>query len=420
MVEVFLGKHLMRNTHAFIPFQSRSFLLFWIGFFTSQLAVQIHIVSMSWHLYSLTKSPAMLGFFGLANFVPVLFFSVFGGILADKVDRKKILVIAQSVRSLGAIILVIGAFSNSISPAFLYTIAALQAALSAFDLPARQSLLPHVIDRKHLLSAVSLNTVARETSIIVGPTIAGVLLDVWGVQGAYIFAAVTAIIGAFVLMPMKVSHQFIAETASFTMSSFLEGIHFVWKSPLILGGMLLDFLATFFSSATVLLPIFAREILGTSISSIGLLYASPAVGAVVSGIVFSSFKHVRHQGKLLIGAVILYGCATIGFGLSTSFLLSCFFLFFTGVGDMISTIIRNTIRQLQTPDHLRGRMVAISMVFFLGGPQLGEAEAGFAAALIGVPLSVALGGFGTIVGTLLLVAKIPKLWQYEAAELKSP
>lgn len=177
--------------------------------------------------------------------------------------------------------------------------------------------------------------------------------------------------------------------------------------------MLLDFFATFFSSATVLLPIFAKDILAVGPKGLGILYAAPALGAVIAGLIVSSLGHLKNQGKILLGAIIIYGMATIFFGISRSFFLSLIFLFLTGVGDVVSTIIRNTIRQLTTPDYLRGRMVSVNMIFFMGGPQLGEAEAGILAAAIGTPASVVVGGIGTIIATLMLAFFIPKLKNYQ-------
>lgn len=397
----------------FIALRSLNFSLYWFGFFTSQLAIQMYIVAINWHLYTLAKSPAMLGILGIVSFVPILLFAMLGGIIADKINRKKTLVLVQLLRSMVSIVLLYQTFYWQVSPFFLYMVTGMNALLTAFDLPARQSLLPHVVDKKHFVNAVSLTTVAREASVIFGPSMAGVLIDIWHIEGAYVVAAIATVISTVVLLPMRSTHQFKEEKIAINFAAIKEGISFVSSSPLIWGGMFLDFIVTFFSSATVLLPIFIKEILGSGVSSLGLLYAAPSIGAVLSGVIFSSFSNVKNQGKILIFSVLLYGVATIGFGLSTSIMLSFIFLFLTGVGDMISTIIRNTIRQLITPDYLRGRMVAINMIFFIGGPQLGNAEAGFLAAAIGVPFSVALGGVGAIIGTLLLVAKIPKLWSYK-------
>lgn len=181
--------------------------------------------------------------------------------------------------------------------------------------------------------------------------------------------------------------------------------------------MILDFFATFFSSATVLLPAFAKDILAVGPKGLGLLYAAPSVGGIVAGLIVSSFHNLKNQGKILLSAVFVYGLATILFGISRSFYLSLLFLGLTGVGDVVSTVIRNTIRHSTTPDYIRGRMTSINMLFFMGGPQLGEVEAGILAAAIGTPLSVVVGGIGTIIATALITVLIPKLRKYQGDEV---
>lgn len=404
----------------FLAFGSWNYSFYWVSFFAFNLALQMYVVGINWHVYTLTHSPASLGLLGIANFLPTLIFALPGGIAADWLNRKYLLITTQALRACMGAVLLFSVLSGNVSVIFLYSITAINALLVAFDLPSRQSVLPHIVEKEHFINAVGLSTVAREASFIIGPGITGFLISFLGIKHVYIFAALSSFISVLCLLPIKIGRQYYEEKISADLKSVMEGIRFVLRSPLITGAMLLDFIATFFSTTYVLLPIFAKEILGSGVASLGVLYAASSIGGVISGIVFSSFQHINKQGKILIAAVILYGVATIGFGLSKSFFLSFIFLLLTGAGDMISTIIRNTLRQMLTPDHIRGRMVSVNMIFFIGGPQLGNAEAGFAAALLGVPMSVVLGGVGTIVFTLLLVKKIPKLWHYQAKEFKAP
>lgn len=181
--------------------------------------------------------------------------------------------------------------------------------------------------------------------------------------------------------------------------------------------MLLDFFATFFASANTLMPIFAKDIFHMGPQGLGFLYAAPAVGAVLMGLVISRHHTINNQGKVLLVAIFFFGLATIGFGLSRIFILSLLFLAITGAADTVSAVIRNTIRQIKTPDHLRGRMTAINMNFFIGGPYLGETEAGIAAAAFGVPASVALGGVATIGLSLMVWLLVPKLRNYKNHEV---
>ncbi|MGH9883609.1 MAG: MFS transporter, partial [Pyrinomonadaceae bacterium] len=192
-----------------------------------------------------------------------------------------------------------------------------------------------------------------------------------------------------------------------------EGLTFVWRTPIIVQTMTLDFAATFFASATALLPIFAEEILLVGAPGLGLLAAAPAVGSVFTALVMARRGTFHHQGKLVIGSVAIFGLATAAFGLSRVFWFSLLMLAITGAADTVSTVLRQTIRQLATPNYLRGRMTSINMVFFMGGPQLGEVEAGAVAALIGAPLAVVTGGIGSLLSAMLAFIKGKPLRSYK-------
>jgi MFS family permease len=196
----------------------------------------------------------------------------------------------------------------------------------------------------------------------------------------------------------------------------IEGLQFVKSKTMIWSTMLLDFFCTFFASATALLPIFADNILHVGPTGYGFLYAAQSVGAVIAGYGMAHAGNVKRQGKIILVSVSLYGIATVVFGFSKLFLISFFALFFVGVGDCISTILRNTIRNLSTPDSMRGRMTSVNMIFYMGGPQLGEFEAGLLAAAVGAPLSVVIGGLGTLAVVALVFAAVPQIRQYSHEE----
>ena len=197
------------------------------------------------------------------------------------------------------------------------------------------------------------------------------------------------------------------------MAALKEGLRFVWHTPIIVQTMTLDFAATFFASATALLPIFADKILGVGARGYGFLSAAPAIGAVLTGLVMARIGNFKNQGKLIIGSVAVFGLSTIAFGLSRAFWFSLLMLGISGAADTISTVLRQTIRQLVTPDQLRGRMTSINMIFFMGGPQLGEVEAGSVAALIGAPLSVVTGGIGSVLAAVITFVKARSLLEYQ-------
>lgn len=314
-------------------------------------------------------------------------------------------------------VLAVTTFTGHINPLLIYLLIAGNSVASAFDTPARQSIVPLLVPKNYFMNAVSLNTILWQSAVVIGPSIAGFVIAISGVGIVYLLNALSFLAVIIALIAMNPLSQTVSKETGFSLKAVMEGLSFVRRSPIIYSTMFLDFFATFFSSATVLLPIFAKDILRVGPTGLGFLYAAPALGAVIAGLIVSSLGHLKNQGKILLSAVCLYGLATILFGISKSFYLSLLFLFLTGVGDVVSTIIRNTIRQLTTPDYLRGRMVSVNMIFFMGGPQLGEAEAGILAAAIGTPASVVVGGIGTIVATLILSYFIPKLKNYQGDEV---
>jgi MFS family permease len=218
---------------------------------------------------------------------------------------------------------------------------------------------------------------------------------------------------------MRVSGKPIAEgveKVSLSFASLVEGLRFVWRTPIIVQTMTLDFAATFFASANQLLPIFAVGILNVGARGFGILQAAPATGSVIAGLVMARLGTLKRQGTTVILSVAVFGAATIVFGLSRVFWFSVATLAVMGAADTVSTILRQTIRQLSTPNYLRGRMTSVNMIFFMGGPQLGEVEAGTLAALIGAPLSVVIGGVGCLLAVTLALAFGKNLRQYRASE----
>ena len=403
----------------FAALKFRNFRLLWIGLLISRIGSEMQVVAVIWQVYLLTGSALSLGMIGVARFLPILFFSLFGGIAADKFDRRKIMFFSQFLMIFVSLVLAFTTYSGHISPWLIYLLIAGNSISSAFDTPARQSLVPSLLPKKYFMNGVGLNTIMWQTAIVLGPSMAGFIIAYAGVGSVYLINIFSFIGVIIALIMMKTSGRVVGKTVNFSLASLQEGLSFVKSTPIIFSTMLLDFFATFFASATVLLPIFAKDILAVGPQGLGFLYAAPSFGAVIAGIIFSSLGHLKNQGKILIVSVSLYGAATILFGLSRSFYLSLFFLALIGAGDVVSSIIRNTMRQLSTPDHLRGRMVSVNMLFFYGGPQLGEAEAGLAAAFLGAPLSVVLGGAGTIFATIVLALLIPQLRKYRGHDLQA-
>ncbi len=391
---------------------------FWVGLFISAIGSQMQLVAITWHVYLLTHSAFSLGAIGLARFLPLMFLSPISGLLADKYDRKKLIFINQFMMAALAFILAYLTFTNKTTPFVIYTIVALGSITQAIDIPARNALTPNLVPRKYFIKAVSINTLMWQSSIVIGPALAGFAIAYLGLGSIYFMNAVSYLAVVVSVLLIKTSGKAVGTNQTqLSLIAIKEGVHFILKTPVVYASMVLDFVATFFSSSTTLLPIFAKDILVVGPQGLGFLYSASSIGAVLAGLLFSSYHHVKKQGIILIGAVFVYGVATMFFGISKSFVLSLVFLAISGAGDVVSTIIRNTIRQLITPDHLRGRMTSINMIFYTGGPQLGEVEAGVVAGFWGAPVSVVIGGLGTIVMTVLIAYLVPKLRNYQGDEI---
>lgn len=392
-------------------FRSRDFSLLWIGNLISLTGTEMTRTAVAWQLYQLTGDALALGMLGAARLIPLVLLALGAGVLADNFDRRKLMIGAQVAMLLCSLALGAATSLGSVSIWLIYAVTALSAAAHTLGLPARQALVPTLVPREHLAGALSLNITAVQLATVLGPTAGGLLIAGAGVGTVYWIdaASFVAIIGTLLLMR---SRPVAAERRDLSLRAALEGLHFVRRNPLIWSTMLLDFLATFFSAATTLLPLFAEEILQVGPQGMGLLFAAPSAGAVLASLATSVLGAGRRQGPLLLAAVVVYGISTLVFGLSTSFWLSLLMLALNGAADTVSMVVRGTIRNLETPDELRGRMVAVNMLFFAGGPQLGEIEAGVAARLLGGPLSVAAGGLACVLMTGAVGAAVPQLRRY--------
>jgi MFS family permease len=401
----------------FVALQHRNFRLLWTGQLISFSGSTMQMAALLWHVSLLVtpdRRPIALGMVGLVRLMPIVFFSIAGGALADATDRRKVMLMTQTGMAMTALALAVLTFRGVHHAWPLYALAAIGASFGAFDGPARQSLTPALVPRDHLPNAISLNAILVQVASVAGPAVGGLIIATLGVEWVYAVNALTFVCVIVALLMMRdVPGRSAEDGASFSVRAVREGFGFVFSSPIIRASMLLDFFATFFSSATALLPIFAQDVLGIGARGYGWLYAAPSVGAVAMSVVMvRSIERIERRGIVLLWAVSVYGAATIVFGMSESFLLAFLCLAATGAADTVSMVLRNVIRQLGTPDHLRGRMTGINMVFFQGGPQLGELEAGAVAQWIGIRGSIVTGGIGCLIATGWIAARTPALRQY--------
>jgi MFS family permease len=383
----------------------------------------MQLVTINWHVYLLMRpygekaAAAALGLVGLVRVVPIVLCSLVGGVVADAVDRKRLIVITQTVMLLSAAALtaVTALGLQHIWP--IYALTALSSAAIAFDNPARQALLPSLVPERDFPNAVSLGFVSFQIAMVSGPVLGGVVLARYGPAAVYAFNAFSFLAVIVAVLLIRASGKGKADEASrISLEALKEGLRFVRRTPIMVQTMSLDFVATFFASATALLPIFARDILRVGEHGYGFLAAASAFGAVMTGLLLARRPGWGRPGLAVLLSVAVYGAATVAFGLSRSYWLSLLLLAVTGAADTVSTVIRQTIRQLITPDRLRGRMTSVNMIFFMGGPQLGELEAGLVAAAAGAPLSVVLGGVGCLAAVIITAMHARELLNYRFAQ----
>ncbi len=413
-----------------VALQHRDFRLLWSGRLLSTMGSQMQQIAISWHVFELLRGQTVaveffgrplelnasaigLGSLGLARVIPIIIFALLGGMLADSRDRRTLLIWVQTAAAIFSVTLAILTFTDRITVPIIYLLSAALAAASAFDEPARQSIVPNLVPREHLANAVTLNTVLWQIATIVGPGVAGLLVGQFDVGVVYAIDALSfgAVIVSLLLMEYR-GQAAVSVSQGLGWAALVEGVRFTLKTRLIRSTMLLDFFATFFASARTMLPIVATDVLKLGVEGYGFLATAQPVGALIAGAIVALRRDIRRQGVVLLVSVGVYGVATALFGLSTNFALSYVLFGLTGAGDTVSTVIRGTLRQLLTPDHLRGRMTSVNMVFFMGGPQLGELEAGLVASVFGAPFAIVTGGLATVLLTALIAWRYPRLRRY--------
>ncbi len=398
--------------------RNRRYFALWLGLLISISGSQMQVAALHWHIRTLTSepNPLALGGIGLARILPIFLFSFIGGPAADTLNRRRILFVTQSGMALVALALALLTFTSHITIWYIYLLTAIQATAQAFDAPARQAMIPNIVPAEDLPSAFSMSSIAMNAGSIVGPALSGIIIATLGLGYTYLFNAVSFLAVLIALVLIGPVFQDTRKAPGINMIAMADGIRFIFRKPIIFSTMLMDFVATFFASANTMMPIVAKDILKVSEIGYGWLSSAQAIGSVAAGVVVSQVRKLRKQGAIFLVAVVIFGSATVLFGATRAFAIAMLALILMGAADAVSTIIRNTIRQLNTPDHIRGRMVSVNQIFFQGGPQLGEVESGIVASLFGVPAAIISGGIGCIVGAALIVLKWPQLCSYNGDE----
>ena len=378
------------------------------------MAGQVLTVAVGWQVYDIAGDPLALGLSGLAQFVPMAALTLHAGDLSDRVDRRLVLALSYAAQAIACAVLIAFALSEPKDVWPFYLVLAALGAARAYSGPAMHSFVPLLVPQPELPQAISLSSATFQVAVIAGPAIGGAVYA-FGAPFAYALCLVL-MLGVIVMMGfMRVSGSYkVPKNEMPGIARVTAGIAYVKRNPIVFGAISLDLFAVLLGGVTALLPIFARDILHVGPEGLGLLRSAPAVGAAALALYLSRWPLRRHAGLAMFANVALFGAATIVFGLSENFFLSLFALFLLGAGDMVSVYVRATLIQLATPEAMRGRVSAVSLLFIGASNELGEFESGVTASWFGTVPSVIIGGLGTLAVVGLWMWLFPALRRVDA------
>jgi len=390
-------------------FRHRDLRLFLLGALLSTVSMQMQAVAVGWQVYALTGRALDLGYVGLALFLPALLFSFATGSVADRLDRRRVMIACHVALSAGMLLLYVFATWSS-SVAAIYAVLVLIGTARAFQGPTGQALMPNLVPLPVFPNAVAWSSSTWQISVVAGPALGGALYATFGARGVYACSAALELITVGVLLVMRApSGARLAASSQSALRELSAGLRFVWQKRVILGAISLDLFAVLFGGAVALLPIFARDILHTDPRGLGLLRSAPAIGALVVAVWLAYRPLTRRAGVVMFACVGVFGLATIVFGLSRSFALSLGALALSGAADMVSVFVRHSLVQLRTPDEMRGRVAAVNMIFIGASNELGEFESGLVAEWLGTVPAVVFGGLATCLVVVLWMLLFPAL-----------
>ncbi|HEV2748865.1 MAG TPA: MFS transporter [Allosphingosinicella sp.] len=408
------------------PFRIANFRYYWAARLLSMLAGSAMLLIIGWQVYNIARetmspaeSAAQLGFVGLIQFVPLFALTPVTGWAADRIDRRTIAraTIALQIGCAGMLGWL--TWSEAMSLSALFAVAGFIGIARAFSGPALGALAPNLVPKEVLPNAIALGSIAWQVGMIVGPALGGYLYA-WQPFLAYAASAGLFALALLALLRIGPVPRPAMDRGRHPLRQMIDGLHYVRTNRLVLGAISLDLFAVFLAGSTALLPIYARDILKVGAEGLGQLSAAPASGAALTALLFSFRPLKRGVGSKMLGAVIMFGLATVAFAFSRSMPLSWLCLFVVGSADMFSVYVRQSLIQLHTPDAMRGRVGAVSMLTISASNELGDAESGFLAALIGPVAAVAVGGAGAIAITLLWWRLFPELRHARSFEPAAP
>ena len=392
----------------------RDYRLLYTGQFVSFIGSQLSYVALPYQVYKLTHSSLAVGMIGLAQLVPLVVFGLIGGAYADAMDRRRLLIAAE----LALVALCALLFANACRavPAVwpLYALAALRSALAGFHRPALEATTPRLVPPEQLPAVASLASLCGNVGMIGGPALAGVILEAAGPLGpAWVYAldAGSYAVSLLTLWLLRAPPRS-AEAVTPSLGAVVEGLRYAASRQELLGTYVVDMVAMIFGMPMALFPAIADQLGGARV--LGWLYAAPSIGALVMTLFSGWAGRIRRHGVAITISAGLWGVAIVGFGYARSALWAVVFLGLAGAADMVSGLFRSTVWNQTIPDKLRGRMAGVEMISYTSGPQLGNAEAGFAAAYAGLTFSVVSGGVLCVIGVAVCALLLPRFWRYDS------
>jgi MFS family permease len=391
---------------------SRDYRLLVLGGFVSGLGTQLTLVALPYQVYVQTGSSLLVGLIGLAELIPLVALSLIGGALADRGDRRRLLMLSQTAMLVCSLLLALGAIAGSPPTAALFVLAGLAAAASAVDRPARSAMLPNVVGPERLRAAISFNYGLFQLTMVVGPALAGIIIGTLGLRAAYGLDAASFLVMLAMVGLMRPQPAPQAGQPEPFLRSVRSGLSFAARHGELMGSFAIDLVAMTFGMPRALFPALALTVYNAGPEGVGLLYAAVSAGAVVAALTTGWLGHVRRLGRIVVGAVAVWGASIALLGLTGKLAVAMVCLLAAGAADSVSAVCRSTIMQTATPDAMRGRMGSIFTLVVAGGPRLGDVESGSVAAAFGVQASVVSGGLLCMLGIVPVVAAFPDFWRY--------
>ncbi len=392
----------------------RDFSLIWTSGLFAGTASQMRQVANLYQVYHLSGSSIKLGLTGFFQSLPFIIFGLVGGVLADTVDRKKIIMTAQFLNLVPAFALGLLTISGTIQVWHIYIFTVMTSLVQVFGGPARMALVPSMVPRTHLMNAVTLNTLTHQASMLFGPALAGLFIDLIGLDHTYFLSAALFAPAILAILAIRTPGKPAGARRQVRVRDAIEGVRFIWIQRIILSLLLLDFGTVLVGFYQPLLPIFASDVFRVSASGLGLLYAAPAIGLLLGSASLLSVGDIKRKGALAVVAALLFAGSLGLLGFAPWFWLGLLAVGALGFFDSISVTMRRTVVQLLAPDSMRGRATSLITVFAQSANALGALIAGTVAAFLGAPITLVLGSILCVIVILSISRAIPQLWHYRS------